>query len=202
MMRFLAVVLLAGCFTSKYEGELLRKDVNNLQQRLDALDRRDADINEQVARLKRVLEETLGTKGSTGPVDKDSLFAQAQQKLAAGEHDEARRLLRQFISQYPQDARAAQAQLLHGESYYQQKKYAAAIGELQKVIDNYARSPAVEEAMFKIGMSFLELRYCTDARTFLAEALKRYPRSPHAGQIQRSLAEIQRNAKNRKVCSN
>jgi tol-pal system protein YbgF len=149
--------------------------------------------------------EALGTKpGQTpaGPPDKDALFEQGKAKLAAGEHEEARRLLRQFITQYPQDPRAAQAQLMHGDSYFQQKKYAAAIGEFQKVIDNHPRSPTIEEAMYKIGESFLALHYCTDAKTFLGETIKRYPRTTHAVAIQRSLGEIQKNSKNRKVCSN
>jgi tol-pal system protein YbgF len=143
-----------------------------------------------------------GGAAPAAPPGKDALFSQAQQRLAAGDHEEARRLLRQFLSQFPQDPRAAQAQLLHGESYFQQKKFAAAIGEFQKVIDNHPRSPAVEEAMYKVGVSFLELHFCTDAKTVFGEALKRYPRGPNAAAIQRSLAEIQKNGRNRRVCSN
>jgi tol-pal system protein YbgF len=278
-MRAAALALLAlsgggGCwmFTSKYEGEQLRKDVAQLQTKVDAMEKRDVDLsaatkeaNEQVSKLKQILEEatklvtrnsadfglqvqrlqqdlaaltgrvdeighnldaalkenqawraqadvkleslspgkTTGTTTTTAtPPDKESLFTQARDKLAAGDHEEARRLLRQFLTQYPQDPRAAQAQLLHGESYFQQKKYAAAIGEFQKVIDSYPRSPSVEEALYKIGTSFLELRYCTDARTFLGEAIKRYPRTRFAPAIHKALADIQKNAKNRKLCTN
>ena len=257
---------LPGCM-SRFDGEQLRKDVTQLQTRLEVIEKRDVDLTqathdakEQVARLKGIMEEAtrlvtrnsadvglqvqklqqdlavllgkvdeishnmdvmqkdyqawraqadvkleaLGSRGGTssgGAGDKESIFTQAQQKLGAGDHEEARRLLRQFLTQFPQDARAPQAQLLHGDSYFQQKKYAAAIGEFQKVIDGYPKSPAVEEAMFKIGQSFLELRYCTDAKTFLGETLKRYPRTRFAATIHKSLQEIQRNARNRKVCS-
>ncbi|HJZ87771.1 MAG TPA: tol-pal system protein YbgF [Polyangia bacterium] len=272
MRRFaigLALLALTPACYSKYEGEMMRKDVDQLKIKVDEMEKRSADLTQattdakaQLEKLKGLMEEAtrlvtrnsadfglkvekmqqdlatlmgrvdeishsleamqkdyqawraaadvrmeaLGGKGpgtlTTGPADKDSLFTQAKDKLAAGDHEDARRLLRQFITQYPQDARAAQAQLLHGESYFMQKKYAAAIGEFQKVIDQYPKSPAVEEAMFKIGLSFLELKYCTDAKTFLGETLKRYPRSSHAAQIHKALADIQRNAKNRKACSN
>src|SRR5207249_7635233 len=126
------------------------------------------------------------TQPST-PSDKEALFAAARDKFQTGDQEEAWRLLRQFITQFPSDPRAAQAQLLHGDSYFAQKKYAAAIGEFQKVVDNYPRSPVVEEAMYKIGLAFLELHYCTDAKTFLGETLKRYPRTQYAAAIRKSL---------------
>jgi len=265
----LAVSAATACY-SKYEGEMMRKDVDALKSKLSSMEQRDVDLTkmtaeakEQVDKLKQIMEEAtrLVTRNSAdfglrvdkmqqdlaqlmgrvdeishnlealtkdyqswraqadvkleaagkgaagaGPVaaggaaDKDTLFQQGKEKLAAGDHETARRIFRQYISQFPQDPRAAQAQLLHGESYFVEKKYAAAIGEFQKVIDNYPRSPAVEEAMYKIGVAFLELHYCGDAKTFLAETLKRYPRTQFGAAIRKSLGDIQKNARNKKVC--
>jgi TolA-binding protein len=70
------------------------------------------------------------------------------------------------------------------------------------VLDSFPKSTSAQEAMFRIGISFLELRYCTDAKTFLGETLKRYPKTTRAREIRDALATIQKNAKNRKVCSN
>ena len=264
-----ALLAVSACY-SKYEGEMMRKDVDSLKSTVHSMEQRDADLTkmtaeakEQVDKLKQIMEEAtkLVTRNSAdfglrvdkmqqdlsmlmgrvdeishnlealtkdyqswraqadvkleaagkggaasvaagGAADKDTLLQQGKDKLAAGDHEEARRLFRQYITQFPQDPRAAQAQLFHGESYFVQKKYAAAIGEFQKVIDNYPRSPAVEEAMYKIGLAFLELHYCTDAKTFLGETLKRYPKTQYAAAIRKSLGDIQKNARNRRLCNN
>jgi TolA-binding protein len=51
-----SVLLAAGCVTSG-EGDRMRADIAGLRDRLDAMDRRDSEINEQVARLRKVLNE-------------------------------------------------------------------------------------------------------------------------------------------------
>src|SRR5215470_11978926 len=258
MKRALILVLLPACFYSKYEGDVMRKDVDQLKSQVADMQKSNVDLTkmteeakQQVATLKGILEEAtkLTTRNSadfglqvqklvqdlavlTGrvdeiahaldaqtkdlqawraqvevkletagkgtptvtqpstPTDKDALFAAARDKFQAGDQEEARRLLRQFITQYPSDPRAGQAQLLHGDSYFAQKKYAAAIGEFQKVVDNYPKSPQVEDALYKIGLAFYELHYCTDARTFLAETQKRFPKTHYAASIHKTLADI------------
>src|SRR5262245_59023569 len=64
--RFWVLCSAPGCFlfTSKYEGEQLRKDMTQVQAKVDALDRRDADLTqatheakEQLARLRGIMEE-------------------------------------------------------------------------------------------------------------------------------------------------
>ena len=51
------------------------------------------------------------------PDDKDQLWVQAGQRLAAGQRDEGRRFYRTFIQRFPQDARAPQAYLVIGQSF-------------------------------------------------------------------------------------
>lgn len=269
VLSLLALALWPACY-SKYEGEMMRKDVDALKSQVADMQKSNVDLTkmteearQQVATLKGILEEAtkLTTRNSadfglqvqklqqdlavlTGrvdeiahaldaqtkdlqawraqvevkletagkgtptvtqpntPADKDALFTAGRDKFQSGDQEEARRLLRQFITQYPSDPRASQAQLLHGDSYFAQKKYAAAIGEFQKVVDNYPKSPQVEDALYKIGLAFYELHYCTDARTFLAETQKRFPKTHYAASIHKTLGDITKNAKNRKMCSN
>lgn len=269
IVSLIALALTTACY-SKFEGEQMRKDVDNLKNQVADMQKSNVDLKQmsdearqQVATLKGILEEAtkLSTRNSadfglqvqklqqdlavlTGrvdeiahaldaqtkdlqawraqvevkletagkgtptvtqpntPTDKDALFTAARDKFQSGDQEEARRLLRQFITQFPSDPRAAQAQLMHGDSYFAQKKYAAAIGEFQKVVDNYPKTPSVEDALYKIGLAFYELHYCTDARTFLAETQKRFPKTHYAASIHKTLADITKNAKNRKVCSN
>src|SRR6185436_15433256 len=86
-------VIGGGCVTSG-EGEKMQADIAKLRERVDTMDRRDADINEQVARLKSVLEEAtnLLKRNST---DLGGKVAKNESDLAAvtGQLEEARHLL-------------------------------------------------------------------------------------------------------------
>ena len=59
------------------------------------------------------LEQTQGKIGDkvglNMPDDKEQLWAQAGQRLGAGQRDEGRRFYRTFIQRFPQDPRAPQA---------------------------------------------------------------------------------------------
>jgi TolA-binding protein len=93
LMAVIAVLATGGCVTSG-EGDRMRSDIAQLRDRLDAMDRRDAEINEQVARLRKVLDEAkgllqrnsadLGTK-----VEKN----QAEMAVLTGQIEEAKHLL-------------------------------------------------------------------------------------------------------------
>src|SRR5262249_11851274 len=47
---------LGACVTSG-EGEKMQSDIKRLRERVDAMDRRDVEINEQVSRLRKVLDQ-------------------------------------------------------------------------------------------------------------------------------------------------
>jgi tol-pal system protein YbgF len=142
-----------------------------------------------------------GTAQTTPPEDKDSLFDVAYKQLQASKHEDSRRLFRIFLTRFAKDAKAANAQYWLGESYFLEKKYAQAIGEFQKVLDTYPKSTVVPDAMFRNGQSFANLKYCTDARVFLQELMRRYPRSPRVREAKDLLRELGRNARDSRKCS-
>jgi tol-pal system protein YbgF len=256
----LLLVLGASCVTSG-EGEKMQADINKLRERLDALDRRDVDINEQVTRLRTVLDQAtgllsrnsadLGTKVAknesdlaalTGqleeakhllddlqkkvndtqsrlggveqttnkivdtvappiPQDKEQLWKEAQTRLNAGQRDDARRFFLAFIQRFPQDARAPQAHIFVGQSYAVEGKPQAAGGQFQKVLDNYKSSPEVPEAMFLLAQSYVELKFCSDARIILQDLEKRYPRSGRVKDARVKLRELQKIGKDKRLCT-
>ncbi len=173
-------------------------DLAALQGRVDEISHQLEEIQRQLATARTIDNRPVA---QALPADPDSLFAEGQRAIEAGRFDDARKMLRSFTETYAKDRRAADAQYLLGESYARQGKHAPAIGEYQKVIDRYARSPVLEDAMFKIGLSFLELKYCGDARTFLSETLKRYPHGKHERAIRAKLQEVERNARNKRFCA-
>ena len=252
---FIATLTLAtaGCWTSKDQGESLRRDVDQLKQRLHRdikqskeereklqkvmeqatalLTRNSADVGAQVERMQARADKLDGQveeqekklndinqqlakidvkldslssgaqpKQPPIPTDPNALFQLSQQKLAAGEHEEARRLLRHFRSNFPTDARADTAQLMLGESYFAENKFANAIVEYRKIVEQMKKSKVYPDALYKIGMAFYQLKFCADAQIFLNQLVKRHRRYKEAARARKVLTLIKRYKRNPKFC--
>ena len=251
-------LLLGGCWTTKEDGQALRKDVDQLRKELNEtnkqaraeriklqkvleqatalLTRNSADVGLQVERMQAKLDRMSGTveenkvgvkelqenlkdwrakvdvkmeglsgeaaggKNAPVPEDKDGLFKQAKAKYEVSDHMEARRLLRHFINRFADDSRVDQAQLMIGDSYFAEQKFAPAIVALKKIIDKHKQSKLVPDALFKIGMAFYQLKFCSDAELFLGQILKKHPRHSQVKRATKVLGLIKRYKKNRNVC--
>jgi len=250
----LAALLLGGCWTTKDQGQALRRDVDMLKQKLVTdikrselereklqkvmeqatalLTRNSADVGAQVDRLQSRLDKLAGQveeqdkktndinqqlakievkldglssgapppKAPPVPDDKDDLFKLAQSKLTAGAHEEARRLVRHFISKFSTDSRVDSAQLMLGDSYYAEQKYAAASVEYRKIADK-KKSPVLADALYKMGMAVYQLKYCVVVQHYLALLLKRYRRHPDAKSARKVLNLIKRYRRNPEFCN-
>lgn len=152
-------------------------------------------------RLEQITAQGKAAAAPPVPEDKQQLFAEAQRRLDAAQYDEARRLFRAYLNRFGGDDQADNSQFLIGESYFREDKYAAAIGEFQKVIDGFPRGDVVDRAFWKNGLSFLKLKYCTDARVFLQEMIRRFPRSSLVPDARKALNEIEKSKKDRSKCT-
>jgi len=257
----LAVMVAMGACVTSGEGDKMRSDIARLRERVDSMDRRDAEINEQVVRLRKVLDEgsdllkrnsaDLGTKVAknetdlaalTGqleeakhlvdelqkkildqstrlaaleqtqskivdrvapniPDDKEALWKEAHTRLNSGMRDDARRFFRAFIQRFPQDPRAPQAQISLGQSFAVEGKHTQAAAEFQKVLDAYRAAPEVPEAMWLLAQSFVELKFCSDARVLLQDLEKRFPRSGRVKDVKVKLRELQKIGKDKRLCT-
>jgi tol-pal system protein YbgF len=256
----LLVLAAAGCVTSG-QGDKMKADITQLKERVDAMDRRDAEINEQVSRLRKVLDDAtaflgrnsadIGTKVAKNegeiaavlgqleeakhmlddlqrkvndqngrlaafeqtqnviankvapqiPDDKETLWREAQNRNNAGQRDEARRFFASFISRFPDDRRAPQAQILIGQSYTSDGNHNQAAAAFAKVVDKYKSSPEVPEAIWLLAQAYVELKFCGDARALLQNLPRQYPRSPRANDAKVKLRELQRIAKDKRYCT-
>jgi tol-pal system protein YbgF len=182
---------------ARLEGQLAEANV--------ALENLRKELGEYRAQTD-VKMEGFGTQSgkATGPPipeDKKELYAEAERRITAGQYDEARRLFRTYLNRYGGDERADNAQLALGESYFREEKYAAAIGEFQKVIDAFPKGDAADDAFLRNGQAFFKLKYCTDARVFLQELIRRFPKSPLAAEARKTLDTLDKSKKNRAKCT-
>ena len=153
------------------------------QQNRQSVDERNR-LETRLAALEQVQTKIVDKVAPTMPDDKEQLWQQAAQRLASGQRDDGRRFYRVFIQRFPADPRAAQAYLAIGMSFVQESKFPNAAAEFQKVLTVYPSAPEVPEAMWQLARSFVQLHFCTDARSLLGDLVKRYPKSPRADRRQ------------------
>jgi tol-pal system protein YbgF len=134
------------------------------------------------------------TSGGTGPLapirpptSASSYFQQAENDYRGGRWDSAIEGFRELIQKFPTAPDAADAQFFIGEALYQQKKYAQAIPEYQKVIDNYKTSDWLPDAHLMQAKCYLELNQRAQAQKMLELVRNRFPNTPQAIQATQEL---------------
>lgn len=172
---------------AKYLVGELQKQVSSNASTLGTLQQSQQRIADRVA--------------PTMPEDKESLWKEAQRRLAEGQREEARRFLRSFIQRFPDDPRAPQALLQVGISFVQELKHSNAVAEFSNLIQRFPRSPEVPEAMWQLAESFVVLKFCGDAKAMYQDLAKRYPRSPRASQSRERLHSLQKIMHDKNLCT-
>ena len=75
-------------------------------------------------------------------------------------------------------------------SFVQETKYPNAAAEFQKVLDTFPKAPEVPEAMWQLSLAFVELHFCTDARSLLSDLIKRFPKATRAADAKDQIKHI------------
>ncbi len=191
------------------QGQKLQTDLAQLTGRIDDLQHAQDALTKQFqdyraasdTKLEQLVNNSTAAKNPPIPETPDALFAEAEKRQQAQQWPEARRLFEAFVNRYPTDPRAARAQYDIGESYNAEKRVANAMGAYTKVVDNFPKSDVVPDAMYKNALGFYTLKYCGDAKIWLQELLKRYPRTSWKRDAQEQLKKITHDLKNKAVCS-
>ena len=154
-----------------------------------------------VSQLQQNQQRIVDRVAPTMPEDKESLWKEAQRRLAEGQRDDARRFLRSFIQRFPDDPRAPQGLLQVGISFVQELKHSNAAAEFSNLIQRFPRAPEVSEAMWQLAESFVVLKFCGDAKAMYQDLAKRYPKSPRAAQTRERLHNLQKIAHDKNLCT-
>lgn len=166
------------------------------------LSKKFSDFQAKVdVKLEQLTSGAPQKKQAPVPQDKNKLFSAAQAQASSGKLAEARRLLRHFISRFASDSRVPKAILMLGDSYYREGKFAKAIQEYRTIFERHKKAKVYPTALYKIGMSFYQLKFCTDARGFLGELTKRYRRHKNVKSAKKVLTFIRKYRKNRRFCT-
>lgn len=161
-----------------------------LKYKVDGFDQQLAtqrtDIEAQLTKQRTAAKEAA----EAVPADKEGHFQAATSKYQAGEFDKARNLWREFVTRYPKDPKAGEAQYWIGATFTRQDKPAAALGEYRKVIADFGKSGAVNVALYGLADSFFQLHACTDAKSALQALIKRKPDASLLGRAKKLLKDV------------
>ncbi|MBN2343405.1 MAG: outer membrane protein assembly factor BamD [Deltaproteobacteria bacterium] len=138
------------------------------------------------ANEKRVVEFALAA-GLDMPIDeamvpKEAIdhFNMIKDSMSKGRYGEVRSLAKVYQDRYPRANNLDEVQLLIGQSYVAQKRYAKALGALRRFADLYPKSEHMPEVLYEMANSFYMLGDCTDARILVDTIQTRFKSSSFA----------------------
>lgn len=145
--------------------------VENIEYRLNTLEKKiemiDKDIELRFTQMKRQAESsapkttnttkpTVATPAPAGVKPKD-LYEQGLNDLKNNKLSDAERKFSQFLTSYPKDTLAGNAQYWLGEVYYKQQNFAKAAVAFKNGYSKYPEGTKGPDCLLKLGLSMKSL---------------------------------------------
>ena len=159
----------------------MNTSVGELQEGLSAV-RTQLNSVSQLVTAKNTTAEPLA-----GPED---LMRSAMVDYLAGNYDLALSGFQEFLTKYPNDPRAAEAQLSRGEAFFNQKKFEQAILEYDVFLQKYPENDKTRTALYKKGLALAEQNQTQPALMALDKVAKDFPNTSEATNAQAKAREL------------
>jgi outer membrane protein assembly factor BamD len=88
------------------------------------------------------------------PRNEEVLFWKANYEFMKGRYEEAREMLRFFVTQFPDSPLIPDARLGIARTYFQEELYEQARAEYERFLNLYPRNERVDEALYFVGMTY------------------------------------------------
>jgi tol-pal system protein YbgF len=157
-----------------------------VESKLEDLGHRFPELSRKMEQVKREMstQKDSASTSDTGrvsvSVDPKQLYDAAYLDLTKGNYDLAVTGFSNYLKYFPETEQAANAQYWLGECYYAKKNYTKAAIEFHKVLENYSTGTKVPSALYKLGLSLLELKSVGQAEKYLQELVDKYPHTQEA----------------------
>jgi len=120
----------------------------------------------------------------------DTLYSNGLRDITSGKYDLARTEFLDYLKYYGDTDLASNAQFYLGEIAYSQKNYDVAVGEFDKVLNNYPKSFKLAPARLRKGLALIELGQKPGGVRELREVVKRYPGTEEDRRARAKLKEL------------
>ena len=193
-------------------GEILRR-LRELEQQLITLHELTGQNQRALATIRDLLEgqRTSGlapmrtdtepgqvvdpTFAPAGPPTTDSeaalqTFNAGVAAFNRGSITTARRAFQQFVQDYPTDPLAPEAYYYLADLLYQENRLQEAIQGFLRVRELFPAARRVPDALYRVGVIYIDLEQLDDAREYLQRVITSYPDSDAAVLAQERLDEI------------
>jgi tol-pal system protein YbgF len=131
-----------------------------------------------------------GNSGAPPPISADTLYQNALRDFTGGKYDLAKQEFSDYMTNFPTNDLASNAQFYLGEIDYAQGNYKVAIASYTKVIAQYPRSFKVAASQLKKAQAEIKLGNKQAGIRDLHEVVRKYPGSDEARQAQARLREL------------
>jgi tol-pal system protein YbgF len=152
--------------------------LTRIEQRLSAIEQRSAGAAPGVA--------------SAGGGTAQEYYEAAMQRMNSQSWGSARALFEQLVAEFPTHEQAPNAQYQIAETYYQEKAYADAYRELQKVAQQWPTAPRARQALLRAGAIAEEQKDIPRARQYYTQVRDRFSGTDEAREAQRKLQTLPR----------
>jgi len=121
--------------------------------------------------------------------EEQAAYLKAFESLKAGKYDAAITGFKAMLGQWPQGNFADNAWYWLGESQYVKRQYKAALDSYTALVERFPASPKVPDALFKSGLTQIELQQPDKAKAAWRRVMKDYPNANAAGLARQRLAQ-------------
>lgn len=178
--------------------------LGGMDERMEIVESKLEDLGQRFPELSRKMElvkqKLSGSADSTSAsdtsvkvnVDPQKLYETSYLDLTKGNYDLAITGFTNYLKYFPETEMAGNAQYWLGECYYAKKNYTRAAIEFHKVLENYSTGAKVPSALYKLGLSLLELKSAIQAEKYLQELIEKFPNTQEAKLAQEKLKKIKK----------
>ena len=169
-----------------------------VESKLEDLGHRFPELSRKMEQVKREIstrKDTVSVSDTSAVavnVDPKQLYDAAYLDLTKGQYDLAINGFNNFLRYFPETEQAANAQYWLGECYYAKKNHTKAAIEFHKVLENYSTGTKVPSALYKLGLSLLELKSVQQAKRYLQELVDKHPGTQEAQLAKQKLTELEK----------
>ena len=170
----------------------LSQQMNEIQGLLQSI---DGKISGGIAPSAGAAPASGGANGDNAapapaPISADTLYQNGLRDFTGGKYDLARQEFTDYLTNFPTNDLASNAQFYIGEIDYAQGNYKGAITSYMRVMSQYPKSFKVAASLLKKAQAEIKLGQKQTGIHDLHEVVRKYPGSDEARQAQARLREL------------